>query len=243
MTSLDLIAELPGELQARLEEDDYFVDIPVVVSEDANVLAELQKKQAVVTSKTGKRGVAVFVLQIIADEPNTSGNPFAYMSLSLAFQVVENLELNRGQGGTLKKARQVARRIRDVIRCTRLEGLVSDFYGDKPCIDPLKLEDMPANIVAYQVNFKCFETPGELPQQVQAPVPAVAGDQLTFTCATVGATIYYTTDGSYPRAANTAATAYSGPITLPDTGYDLRACAYLTDHIASYVISASVTPD
>lgn len=49
---------------------------------------------------------------------------------------------------------------------------------------------------------------------------------LTLTCATAGASIYYTTDGSYPEPEN--GTLYSAPFAMPDTGTLVRAAAYKT---------------
>lgn len=59
------------------------------------------------------------------------------------------------------------------------------------------------------------------PQSVSVAAPTISGSttfaestQVTMACATAGASIYYTTDGSTPSAASTL---YSEPLTLSDT--------------------------
>jgi hypothetical protein len=51
-------------------------------------------------------------------------------------------------------------------------------------------------------------------------------DQVTLSCATEGATIYYTTDGSFPGQANAASQVYSEPFDVT-SGTQIRAAAYL----------------
>jgi hypothetical protein len=244
MNSDEIIERLPGELQARLEADEFFADVPVVVAEEGNIKLEIERKQAVLTSKAGKRGAAVIVLQLVADDmqPNIQFGP---MTLWPAFQVVENLELNRGKFGTGKSARRLARRVRDVIKGGVLWGIVADMKPDKPCIEPVKLEEELGRLVkAYQVNFQCLEQASDLPAQVAlvrlvslAPLePRVA-----LECATEGATIYYTTDDSYPWAGNRAAQVYTGSIEIPEAGLVVRACGYKAGMIASWVNRGELT--
>jgi hypothetical protein len=57
--------------------------------------------------------------------------------------------------------------------------------------------------------------------RIYDPAPA-----LTFTCTTAGATIRYTTDGSYPTPAK--GTLYSAPFPPPPVGTTVRAAAYKT---------------
>jgi hypothetical protein len=89
----NVIDKLPYELRDRLAADDFFAAIPVVVADKGNVKAQIAAKQAVVTSRVGKRGVAVVVLQIVADDP-TNELATGPLLLRAAFQVVENVELN-----------------------------------------------------------------------------------------------------------------------------------------------------
>jgi hypothetical protein len=232
--NLDVIERLPYELAARLEADAFFADIPVVVADEGNVKATLEKKQAVITSKGGKVGAAVIVLQVIGDDEFTNV-AFGPLRLRPAFQVVENRELNLGPNGTGKSARKIARRVVTVIKPLRLSGMTTDFECDKPCIEPVSLkDDVAKNLVAYQVNFACAEADTEGLEQASMPRFEVVGNQLVMTCATEGATIWFTTDDSYPAPQTDGADDYTSPIDLTE-GMIVRACAYQDGKVASQV--------
>ncbi len=252
MKAEDIIDRLPNELAARIESHSFFDDIPVVVAEAGNIALELERKQAVITEKSGHRGVAVIVLQLVADDP-IKNVQFGPMSLFPAIQVVENVELNNDDNGTKKSHRKVARKIRDVIKYCVFKGLVQDMKPGKPCIEPVDVSDLGKTIKASQVNFECLEVSGETQQLVQIPVftaQTIDGvPQIVITSATPGAEIWFTTDDSYPYPGDketfpgSSAQPYSDPIPVPTDGFILRACAYLdTDSsIASGIERATIT--
>jgi hypothetical protein len=243
MNALQIIDKLPWELAARLGADDYFTDIPVIVADEERAKLQMARKEAVMTTQGGHQGLAVVVLQVVGDDEFPSLQ-FGPMTLMPAFQVIELVELNRGPNGTGKSARQVARRIRDVMKCAGFIGMVKNLQPEKPCITPVNLKaDLGENVRAYQVDFRCLEVSGDLPSIVAMPtfmsMPLVM--EVALACPTVGSTIYYTTDDSYPCAQNKAAQVYSGPISIPTAGITIRCCAYLQGMIASWVNRAVIT--
>ncbi len=247
--AIDTIDQLPGELAARLAADDYFVDIPVVVADPGNVLAQIAAMTAVVTEKTGKRGVAVIVLQMTADDdfPEVTFGP---LTLKPAFQIVEVPELNRDTNGTGKSWRKVARRIRDVICSAQFTGLVSELVADKPCIEPVQFANskesqvaLGGNAIGGQVTFSCREIDDEQLHQCSMPLfsPSGAGQSIIMTCATVGAVIWFTSDGSFPGPNTVGAQVYSDPVAVPNDGFTVRAAAYMPGWIASAINRADIT--
>jgi len=237
--ALDVIDRLPFELQARLEADEYFGDIPVVVAEEGNVAQELARKQAVITEKSGKRGVAVVVLQVLADDPYPNV-AFGSLALRPAFQVVENVELNRDANGTGKSARQVARRIRDVIKPLRLAGLTTEFAPDRPCIEPVEIAGELGGVVkAYQVNFITYEADSEAVEMVSEPQFGQEGGAFTLSCATAGAEIWYSTDDSYPAPGRPGSAKYEGPVSVSGE-LTVRAAAFKAGLIGSSVARATI---
>ena len=66
---------------------------------------------------------------------------------------------------------------------------------------------------------------------------------LTYSCATDGAAIWYTSDGSYPSPSNPAAALYAGPIILlaADTGKTFRAAGYAAGTNPGNVLELIVT--
>jgi hypothetical protein len=249
INAIDVIDQLPLDLAAALQADDFFSDVPVIIAEKGNVKRTLSEKQAVLTDRGGRRGVAVVVLQAMADDPYPD-LAFGPLKLRPAFQVVENVELNNDDRGTGKSARKVSRRIRDVIKPLRLAGLVTEFVPDEPCIIPVNLAEEPKTTIAYQVNFTCYESDTEEISQVVKPVVAIfpaSTPQIQITCETEGALIYYTIDDSFPappdKVSGSTAVIYSSPIVIPVEGFRIRAAAWKSGMIASQVERAWVNFD
>lgn len=252
MQNTDIIDRLPTELANCLVTNSFFNDIPVVVAEKGNVAKEYARAQAVITEASGKRGVAVIVLQVVADDMSNSLQ-FGPMQIKPAFQVIEAVELNHDENGTGKSARKVARKIRDVIKTQNFIGLVQDMRTGKPCIEPVDLsKELGDGIVAYQVNFECLEIGQEQMTAIQMPQIYVGTNppQFTLSCPTPGAQIWFTLDDSFPF--NGDATVYPNgngagqpstaqlfvagqPVNIPPGGCTLRARAYLDgdNYIAS----------
>jgi hypothetical protein len=251
--AIDTIDQLPGELAARLAADDYFCDIPVIVADPGNVLAQIAAMTAMVTEKKGKRGVCVIVLQMTADDdyPEVTFGP---LTLKPAFQVIEVRELNLDTNGTGKSWRKVARRIRDVICSAEFKGLCSELIADKPCIEPIQFANtremqvaIGGNAIGGQVTFSCQEKDDEILHQCSMPIFAESGvgQSIIMTCATVGVVIWFTTDGSFPcpQNAQSAGTAqvYTDPVPVPDNGFTVRAAAYMPGWIASAINRQDIT--
>lgn len=245
MKAYDIIDKVPGELAARLIADPFFKDISVVVAEKGNIALELERKMAITLEKEGKRGVAVIVLQLMADD-YSNNLQFGPMILKPAFQVVENVEMNNDDNGTKKSARKVARRIRDVIKNCNLLGLVLDMKAGKPCIEPVDMSEIGASLVGYQVNFECLEVSQEDQQQVQMPAFATSTNAFALASATPGAAIWFTRDDSFPYPGGadvypgSTSELYSGPVSLAAGTFVIRACAYLENQIASGVNRATI---
>ena len=73
--------------------------------------------------------------------------------------------------------------------------------------------------------------------RVATPVIAESNGSYTITCATAGATIYYTTDGSDPTNSATQQT-YSSAITLPAGSSMIRAIAMKSGLVSSHIATA-----
>jgi hypothetical protein len=65
---------------------------------------------------------------------------------------------------------------------------------------------------------------------------------IILSCATNGAQIYYTTDGSLPRPDGDTSTLYEAPVAMPEAGTLVRAGAYVTGKNPSDILELTVTP-
>ena len=251
MNADEIIDRLPRELAARLESDPFFNDIPVVVADAGNVKVEMERKQAVAMEKSGKRGAAVIVLQLSANDANPS-LAFGPMKLFPGFQVIEDVEMNNDEDGTKKSHRRIARKIRDIIKPAQFIGFIQDMRAGTPCIAPVDLSEIASALKGSQVNFECLEVSTQQQTLVELPaIGQVPGNppQFTLTCATPGADIWYTLDDSYPWPgtkddgfAASKSVKYCGPVALPAAASILRACAYVfaEGYVASGVIRSTL---
>jgi len=245
----DIIENLPALLAARLEADPFFHDIPVVVADKGNVRVQMEAKAAVAMEKSGKRGAAVIVLQLEADDILES-QPGGPLLLKPKFQTLENVELNDDEDGTGKSHRKIARRIILIMKATLFDGLVDSIKCDKPCLIPTDLTDIAPNLVGSQVNFTAQEFSGQqirwcLPPAI-ATVPGSNPPQFTITSPTPGAEVWYVTGplcaGNFPWPGGpdvfpaSKALKYCEPIPLAlNTPVMICCAAYLPGSIASAV--------
>jgi hypothetical protein len=243
MNVTDILDRLPFELAARLESDPFFCDIPIVVTVKGNVASEYERLQAVIAEKSGKHGVAVFVLQIIADDIY-QGIPNGPMKLSPALQVIEHVEANVSENGTKKSCRKVARHIIKNMKLAGFRGIVQGFKCAQPAIVPADIKELNDACVAEQVNFECQEFSDEQFQYCQPPLCSQVPGQLQVALATgtAGASIWFTTDDSFPYPGDASlfpgstSQLYSAPINgVLNTPQTIRACAYLPPYIASSI--------
>ncbi len=248
----DVIDRLPYEFAAILQADEFFADVPVIVAEKGNVALEMAQQQAVITSRSGKRGVAVVIPQLIGDDemPEVKFGP---LTLKPAVQILENVELNNDSNGTKKSYRKVMRRVIQIGKAMRLDGMTTDWTCDKPAFEPMPFKDAKgqrlAGVVGGQVNFLTRECDTEPLEQVSPPQIALDGNgNFTIACATDGATIYYTTDDSLPvplavmPGTNSESTAvlYAEPVPIPAGGCIVRAAAFKSGLIGSTISRAEI---
>jgi hypothetical protein len=218
------------------------------VAEKGNVKLELERKQAAIMTKGGKRGLAIVVLQLVADDEDPEV-PFGPMKFRIAFQIIENVELNNDANGTGMSYRVAARRLVQVVKPCALIGLTTEIVCDNPCIEPIALTGpdgkLAAGLVGAQVNFVTYEQTNETLVQVSTPqYEAFSGDgspQVIITCATAGAEIWYTTDDTVPVPHTDGTKLYVDPIDIPAEGFVLRARAFQAGMIASQVARETAT--
>ncbi len=106
--------------------------------------------------------------------------------------------------------------------------------------------DVSLTLKQYNIGFRLALSAGQIPVQTKVETPAISpnggtftsAQQVSITCATSGATIKYTTDGSTPSA--TVGTTYSAAITISSTT-TIKAVAIKTGSTESSVAAATFT--
>jgi hypothetical protein len=247
------IVDIQNDAAGRAQADEYFADITVITDRAKDISTEIAKALGMVTSRGGRLGVCVIVRQPVASDPhnNAPGGP---MNVKVEFLTMENPVLNLSAQGTGKHALAIARRLHLVFKHYVAQGIHAGFIPDEPCITPTEVDIAP---VAYLTRFWTREAAFGNAALLRVDTPVInpnggeGGVAVTITCATPGASIYYTLNGgeggvavnnSHPSAANPNAILYAGPFVVPLAGATVKAVAYKTGYIASNMATAVFTP-
>lgn len=239
---IDLPQLLQRDIEARLNASANFADVAIVRVEPGDQAQTVLQKLAATTSKSGKLGLAVLVLQIEDSADHFVEIPDGPLDYLIALQVVEQPELNRQANGTKKPGRIIAREVHRVLKHFTPVGFTHNFIPDEPAIEQVVYKD--SNLRVWQVNFTAREADTECRQKtprVRMIPPRGAAASVQLFCDAAAAVIYYTLDGTYPWSGNSTATLYTAPITLPSGATTLRAGAHVTDQIDSDISEADFT--
>ena len=85
------------------------------------------------------------------------------------------------------------------------------------------------------------EITAERKDKVATPQISASGANITLTCATSGAAVYYTTDESFPGPGNDEALLYSTPFTLASGTHLLRVAGHKAGSACSDAVMAELT--
>lgn len=228
------------DIYARLQNDPFFQSgVPVLLELKGITERDVDISISTANQQNGKVGSVVIVLMptLLPDSPNAPGPRYdtVYRVQVIDWPVVRRQTV----GGSTVSADEIADRVRQIIhRFTFGRGQTVYFAGMEPVA-------VPNGKVSYSVRFKrtsCDNPPISVASVGISPGVNGVGSgpaTVTLTCATAGASIYYTTDGSYPGsdpAACPTALLYSAPFAVA-AGVLVRAAAELTNYQQSQAIS------
>ncbi len=232
----DQIEQDQEDFYQRILADPYFASIFVSAEHKGVTQSEIDQALSVLNPRGGKVGAAVLVLMatLVGDSPNAPG-PRSKVRIDV--QVIDHPNINLSPDGTGKSCSQIAEQVRMLNHLFRNgNGTVFTFAAQQP----VKLAD---GQTCFVVSFERLAGDSPIPKVaniVANPSSGAFSQTITLTCATAGASIYYTTDGSYPSSLNPAATKYLAPFSL-DEAATLRAAAECVGCRQSDVTRASFT--
>jgi hypothetical protein len=227
------LADLQHELRDRLKGDSYFSDITVLAEREGEIQNKIDRALKAMTATGGKIGLAV-VIGVAAAQVNNADAPGPmFDDASFEVLVFEHVLMNASASGTKKAAVDAAVRAAQVLHHYRPAPLGQTLYCDKAALTYEGLRD--ESTVVYKIRIR---VPANHDVLDKVAIPSISStgtatpQTVTLSCGTSGASIYYTTDGSYPRSGNTAAPLYSTPFVLSQAA-TLRVVAFKTGYVAS----------
>ncbi len=235
----DLLQQLQLDIAARLEIAAEFQYVPVLVNRPRDAAAATMIRETLnsalmgmkkyiartagqsdaawlaACAASGKGGIACMVMMTDGEVPNDSPGP--QFDLIATIRVFERPAFNEGTTGSGISAEQCA------LNIVSLLHLWSSGGNQLRCAKKaIKEGAAPEGAIAYDVTV--LQHAGLQPRNAVArPVITDGPTAITIACATPGAAIYWTRDGTLPTPLN--GTLYAAPFD-DDTTDTLRAAAY-----------------
>jgi hypothetical protein len=187
------------------------------------------------TKRNGRLGCGAVVEMPTVQVSQQAGPLQVRVELSVLIAEAPTLNLSP-TAGTLLSAEEVAMRVLQIGHGFFVEG-VGEFVA--PTANAVEAAEFDAGHVAYRVRFQCLGT-GAVLGRVNVPTASVESGMLTLACATAGAEIYWSWDGSLPGPGSAAAMRYEGPVPVA-AGWRVRTAAYLDGMVGSHVDEFTVS--
>jgi hypothetical protein len=211
-----MLMSIQQEIADRLLADPFFATIPVLVEVPRDVSFELQASVAA----AGTWGT-VLVPQAQVTAPNAPGPIFDPVEFAVRFRT--NTPVAQGAGAL--EAAETALALLHLYRPTTVnEVLFAAPEALRRVVEP--------NVVTYEIRVRTQVCSAYAVPQVATPTISLAGSTVTLACATPGAAIFYTLDGTAPSPRGATASLYSTPFTVNAAG-TLRVRAWLAGYLAS----------
>lgn len=247
-----MILELTAEAQGALSANPYFSNVPVLALDEKDIGARVEEAMNKLgTSAAGSSGGAAVVLgtsRLGKPKADVQGAGSLYFDEVIFHATVfENVPLNRGTGGTGKKASAIAEMVAVVLHWHLPAGVSECLICIQgPTVVPT---DNPASLV-YDVAFLTQGGISANPAIAYAATPGFTvhdngngTSTVTVTCTTPYAQVWYTVDGTAPSpldATNTPRAPYTAPFVVTNGSTKLQARAWLAGYLPSAVSKANI---
>jgi hypothetical protein len=224
---MSILSQLQQQCADRLQSDPLFAHVRVLTERVADIESEIDRALGPLNEQGGKTGLVAVLLTPTANVnfENVFG-PF-FDDIKIVVRVIENVPINQDPDtGTNVPAADAAERVCALLHHFQPDNATGPVLAHKPTIT---LGNDP-NHLSYDCLFKTSGGLAATLPQAATPVCSNNGGTITLTCATAGAAIFYTLDGSNPSPRN--AMLYTAPFT-PGTGVTIKARAWLAGYLTS----------
>lgn len=210
---------------------------PRTAGEAAGIETKLARMLAGLEPRNGKMGVAVLVGMPVVEGVNAEVRALRG-DMVLPIEIMENILINGGAEGTGASCETHALTVAALLQ-------QQVFHPFNPLISEPRLmvpapEALLDKTIKYRITMRVPLVCDRVDKVVE-PTVQQSGGSITLACATSGAALYYTLDGSFPGPGNKAALLYSTLLSLAPGVHELRAAAYLAGLAGSHSIAAEIT--
>jgi hypothetical protein len=219
------IALLQEDIAFKLNAEGFFANINVQLERKELYSSEVAVATLWETVKGGASGVGVMVLMPDVNVQAPDG-PLEFVCLQ-KLTVLEEPNINQTAGtGTQIFAEDIGAYVLQLLHEFGLAQNITLFAEGTAMVPNREYKDVRG--VDLKLHYKF--TPAQLNRSATCPISFVpigenpGFDTCTITCATEGATIYYTLDGTMPVESNGAALVYSEPFSIA-SGTQVRAAS------------------
>jgi hypothetical protein len=220
-----LLVQLEAEIAAMLQADPYFSDIDVHVDPQKNIVAEVQNKISQLRFL-----VAPLVSSAGVSNPDEPGPVFEPVNIIVAVFGNPTYKLTAQWQSSPKNEREIAEKVHSVLHLAKPSSMPTPLYSAKNAIE--QIADKTLNI--YNCNFASEgQLIYQLPQAAVVTKTLNAG-HYSFACATAGAAVFYTADGTWPSPRN--GSLYTAPVIF-DAGTTVKARAWIWGYLPSDVLT------
>lgn len=225
----DQLEQDQDDIVARLMADEALASVAVIEQRTGVVESDVEGAIAVGNKRPGGTGKRGLVLVVLMPEltPDAIEVPGPRWTARLTVQVIEHPTLNRGTHGTGISAETAARRVRQILH------QFANGCGATYAFESLEPAPVAPGLISYLVGFQRLGGDDAL-AKVATPRISADGLTVTLTCATAGASILYSIDGTYPTIP------YTGPFTL-DEAATVRAVGSKADTQQSDVAQKTIS--
>jgi hypothetical protein len=236
------IEQIQPDIFNKLASEPYFATISLFQIRKERFQSEINEALSSATFDPGQSGklpgATIEVLMPLL-KTNLVNAPGPVVTLEQRLTVKENPQINLATGGVNLTAEQIAVEILQTLHQFYLGGICQALY---PAAQAMAPNGSFSGLVAYDVVLHA--TFNLTPQtRTGCPLPPTeAGLTLTFAppASDPTATIYYTTDGSFPGTGNAAAKVYGAPFAVT-SGTTVRWAAYVAGKLGSSTGMAVIT--
>ena len=229
----DLI-QLQADLAEFVRGIESLANVGVVDYRKLVLQSEVDYTTVWMSGRNGRNGAGILVMrpEATCDKPNVEG---PLLDFDCDFVIVSVPEINDVEGGTALNASIIAQYIVDALHLETIDPYGQFRAAPKP-ITPDDTFKGPVDCMRAKLRVMC---PREQTQRVGYCSASIADNLCTLTCATAGASIVYTTDGTFPRLSTdqnypSTAQLYSTPFAAP-IGTVIRFAGYKSGYNSSKI--------